>query len=69
MFLLMETLEPNQESYNQILSFFLLLSHWLGAPAHIWLGAAGNKIGTLGSLGRLHRRDGLYFKLPEAQSQ
>jgi hypothetical protein len=28
-------------------SFFLLLPHWLGAPADIWLGAVGNKIGMV----------------------
>jgi len=39
--MLTEIFEPNQESYNQRLSFFLLLSHWLGAPANIWFVAAG----------------------------
>ena len=39
---LSETLEPNQESYNKRLSFFLLSLHWLGAPANIWLVATGN---------------------------
>lgn len=36
---LSETIEPNQE--NKSVLVLLLLPHWLGAPANIWLGVAG----------------------------